>query len=203
MEHRTYTGKAAEILEIAERHMRSGGFDAASFRDIAAEVGIKSASVHYHFPQKADLGEAVVHRYMDRLLAGIGAPDDPAETVATRIERLAGAYRSAVLDDGLVCLCAVLGAETLDLPKPVADAVQQFFAAILRWTENALETGQHGATAGSLSAAQIVATLQGAMILALAAKQPELFTQTADRMLAQCRSRGSFGSIPMPRGHDA
>ncbi|MHA1565082.1 MAG: TetR/AcrR family transcriptional regulator [Alphaproteobacteria bacterium] len=201
MEHRTYTGKAAEILEIAERHMREGGFDAASFRDIAAQAGIKSASVHYHFPQKADLGVAVVHRYTDRVLAALAAPDDPKETVAARIERLAEVYRSAVLHDRLICLCAVLGAETLDLPKPVAEAVRQFFATILRWTETALATGQHGASPISLSAPQIVATLQGAMILALATKQPLLFTQTTDRMLAQCRSRGSFGSIPVPRGH--
>ena len=61
-EQTAFTGKAEEILEVAERHMRAGGFDAVSFRDIAAEVGIKSASVHYHFPQKADLGAAVVQR---------------------------------------------------------------------------------------------------------------------------------------------
>lgn len=201
MEHRTYTGKAAEILEIAERHMRAGGFDAASFRDIAAQAGIKSASVHYHFRQKADLGEAVVHRYTDRVLAGLGAPDDPNDTVSTRIERLADIYRSAMFDDGLICLCTVLGAGALDLPKPVAEAVGQFFTAIVDWTETALTTGQHGASSISLSAAQIVATLQGAMILALATGQPEHFTQTTARLLAQCRSRGSFASIPVSRSH--
>lgn len=185
MEHRIYTGKAAEILAAAEKHMRSGGFDAVSFRDLAAEVGIKSASVHYHFPQKTDLGEAVVHQYTDRLLAGLSAPDDPNETVSARIGRLIAIYRSAVFDDGLVCLCGVLGAETLDLPEPVAEAVRQFFARVLQWTEIALETGRPGPPESQLSAAQIVASLQGAMILALATGHPGMFTQTTDRILAQ------------------
>lgn len=187
MDSQTYTGKAAEIMDAAERYMRSGGFDAVSFRDLAAEVGIKSASVHYHFPQKADLGEAVVRRYSDRFLATLAAPDDPSEAIAARIERLCRAYRSAVMDDGMVCLCCVLGAETLDLPNPVADAVNVFFTRLLSWTDTALAAGPDGANESRLSAAQIVASLQGAMILALATKQPRLFTDTADRILAQVK----------------
>ena len=185
MNRQIHTGKAAEILDVAERHMRSGGFDAVSFRDLAAEVGIKSASVHYHFPQKADLGEAVVRRYTDRFLALLAAPDDPAETITARIERLCAAYRAAVLDDGMVCLCCVLGAETLELPGAVADAVGTFFIRLLDWTDTALAAGSDGASGIRPSAAQIVASLQGAMILALATRRPDLFTDTQDRILAQ------------------
>jgi len=49
--------------------MRAGGFHACSFREIATDVGIKSASVHHHFPAKADLGAALVARYTARVLA--------------------------------------------------------------------------------------------------------------------------------------
>ena len=50
---------ATQILDIAERRMRQTGYNAVSYRDIAAEMGIKSASLHYHFPKKADLGAAL------------------------------------------------------------------------------------------------------------------------------------------------
>ena len=43
--------------------MRDAGVVTMSFRDLAGDVGIKSACVHYHFPTKSDLGEALVDRY--------------------------------------------------------------------------------------------------------------------------------------------
>jgi TetR/AcrR family transcriptional regulator, transcriptional repressor for nem operon len=52
-----------QLLDATERRMRAGGYHAVSFRDVAADVGIRSASVHHHFPQKADLGTALVRRY--------------------------------------------------------------------------------------------------------------------------------------------
>ena len=45
---------AAAIMDAAERRMRIGGFNGFSFREIAADVGVKSSSVHYHFPTKGD-----------------------------------------------------------------------------------------------------------------------------------------------------
>lgn len=187
-QRQTYAAKAVEILDVAERHMRRGGFDAVSFRDLAAEVGIKSASVHYHFPQKADLGAAVVRRYTDHVLSALGLPDDPAESVEQRMERLCEVYRSAVNDDRLNCLCCVLGAESVDLPSPVVDAVSAFFASILTWTEIALEIKADAKARNGPMAAPIIAGLQGAMIMALATKQPTLFSETADGIMAQIRS---------------
>ncbi len=165
-----------EILSVAETHMRAGGYDAISFRDIAAAIGIKSASVHYHFPQKADLGEAVVTRYAARVFAFLGRPDDPAETPELRLQRLCEVYAMALLEEQLNCLCCVLGAESRDLPDPVADAVSSFFTAMLEWTARALE-GSH-----SLQPAHVISALQGAMVLATATKRPELFTEAAENL---------------------
>lgn len=182
MDTPAHTGKAAALIDAAERHMRNGGYGAVSFRDLAAEVGIKSASVHYHFPKKTDLGVAVVNHYREKFFAGLAAPDDPAETVSQRVERLCGAYRDAVLVDHQVCLCCVLGAESHDLPPPVAEAVARFFTRLLSWTETALTT--RTTTPLARSAPQIIASLQGSMILALATNRPALFTDTADAVMA-------------------
>ena len=51
------------IMDAAERRMQRGGFGGFSFREIAADVGIKSSSVHYHFPTKEDLSAAVIRRW--------------------------------------------------------------------------------------------------------------------------------------------
>ena len=53
------------IIDAAERRMQLGGFGGFSFREIAADVGIKSSSVHYHFPTKEDLAAAVIRRWAE------------------------------------------------------------------------------------------------------------------------------------------
>ena len=58
---------AVAIMDAAERRIRLGGFNGFSFREIAADVGIKSSSVHYHFPTKENLAAAVIHRYTDEV----------------------------------------------------------------------------------------------------------------------------------------
>ena len=71
------------IMDAAERRMQLGGFGGFSFREIAADVGIKSSSVHYHFPTKEDLAAAVIRRWaeetseIDRQGAGEGSRSRP------------------------------------------------------------------------------------------------------------------------------
>jgi TetR/AcrR family transcriptional repressor of nem operon len=45
--------------------VQARGYNALSFREIAKDVGIKSASIHYYFPTKGDLGVALAKRYTD------------------------------------------------------------------------------------------------------------------------------------------
>jgi len=53
---------AERLMDLAEAHIRRAGYAGFSFRDLAAEIGIKSASVHHHFPTKATMAAAVARR---------------------------------------------------------------------------------------------------------------------------------------------
>lgn len=174
-----YSEKALEILDAAEIRMRRGGFDAVSYRDLAADVGIKGSSVHYHFPKKSNLGKVVVERYTERILTALGAPDDPQEDVQDRIHRLCLIYRDALIEDGVPCLCCALGSETLDLPSPVAEAVNHFVTFLMDWTTIAL--GQNNSSAAM--ARHIIGALQGTTLLVLVMKQPDLFQETETVLL--------------------
>lgn len=57
---------AAKIADIAESYIQSRGFNGFSFRDIQNELGIKTASIHYHFKTKQDLAKVVFERYLER-----------------------------------------------------------------------------------------------------------------------------------------
>lgn len=192
MAEKNYSEKASQILDAAELRMRQGGFDAVSYRDLAVAVGIKASSVHYHFPQKADLGRAVVERYTAKLLAFLGQADDPMESVETRIKRLCAAYQHALIHEEVPCLCCVLGAESLDLPAVVGQAVGRFFEQMIHWTATALCGEVQGDAVGSLGsdrqaaealAKHIIGTLQGTMITALTLQDPQVLTDAEPFLL--------------------
>ena len=42
---------AERLMDLAEAHMRNKGYGGFSFRDLAAELGIRSASVHEQMTQ--------------------------------------------------------------------------------------------------------------------------------------------------------
>ena len=57
---------AERALDIAERLVQTRGFSNFSYADIATELGITKPSLHYHFPGKAELGQALITRYSER-----------------------------------------------------------------------------------------------------------------------------------------
>ena len=60
----THDAPASErILDIAERLAQTRGFNGFSYADIAEELAVTKASLHYHFRSKADLGQALIVRY--------------------------------------------------------------------------------------------------------------------------------------------
>jgi len=146
---------ATAIMDAAERRMRIGGFNGFSFREIAADVGVKSSSVHYHFPTKEKLAAAVIHRYTDEVADII---DQKLATDPDPVKVWTRAFRGTLHSDERMCPCAVLGAGALDLPPELAAEVKRFFKMCL---------DKH--VAGGLSAnsaAELLATITGAMVVA-------------------------------------
>ena len=112
------------ILDAAEKRIQAGGFGGFSFREIAEDVGIKSSSVHYHFPTKEDLAAEVIRRWADRTSDNIDKAfekDPNPKRVWTK------AFRGTAVSKAHMCPCTVLGASSQDLPKPVAAEVKRFF----------------------------------------------------------------------------
>jgi TetR/AcrR family transcriptional repressor of nem operon len=152
------------IMDSAERHIRAGGYGGFSFRDVAAEVGVKSASVHYHFPTKGALVAAVARRYNDRV---VGAVDDQVAAGADIVQAWREVFRGALEEGAHMCLCGSLGAIATELTPEVTDEVQRFF-----------ERGVDSLMTGGLSleqATQVFATLEGAILIASARNDASIF----------------------------
>lgn len=173
------SAKAEEILDVAERLARSGGYGAFSFREIARAVGIKSASVHYHFPTKEDLGEALVARYTDAFLEQLGDPADPNLRPQDKVERYVAGFRRALQDDRLMCLCGLFGAEISVLPNRVASQTRTFYERSRDWLATALadDSRYPDEPARDRAALALIARLEGAMILARSLGDDTMFDQ--------------------------
>ena len=66
---------ASRILDIAERLVQMRGFNGFSYADVAGELSLTTASLHYHFPGKAELGRALIARYAERFNDALAAID--------------------------------------------------------------------------------------------------------------------------------
>src|ERR1700719_1816886 len=143
------------IMDAAERRIQQGGFSGFSFREIGADVGIKSSSVHYYFPTKEDLAAAVIRRlaeYTSELI------DKELEKDPDPVRVWRKAFRGTAYSEAHMCPCTVLGAASQDLPEPVAKEVKGFF----KMCHDKL-------VAEGLSpskAAEVLSTITGALVLA-------------------------------------
>ncbi len=135
------TDTADRILDVAERLVQVRGFNGFSYADVARELGITKASLHYHFPGKGELGEALITRYGSRFAQALAEIDDDAGDARAKLTAYVAIYRTVLLE-GRMCLCGILAAEYETLPARMRDAVTRFFELNEAWLAGMLEVGQ-------------------------------------------------------------
>ena len=170
--------KKQALLKAAESKVRKGGYSNFSFRELATDVGIKSASVHYHFPTKADLGAELARQYTETFLGALGDPEALVSEGKDPIDTYVDLFRQALIKDEKMCLCGLLGAETDCLPDKVRAETKQFFERNLAWLERAHKLHKKvDQKEAQLLAIKTVSLLEGAMMISKAIDNNDLFNQ--------------------------
>lgn len=159
---------AEKLMDLAEQRMRQAGYHGFSFRDLANDVGITSASVHHHFPTKAEMVVAVMQRFSGRFMERV-APL-PGETAQDVVESYRAAIRESLRAGRGMCLSGMLGAEAAGLPPEIVSEVEQFFRDAVVDLAKRL-----GGPSGEERAFTILATLEGALILTRAYGDVDVF----------------------------
>jgi TetR/AcrR family transcriptional repressor of nem operon len=178
----------ARILDSAERLVQLRGFNGFSYADIAAELGVTKASLHYHFASKAELGEALMERYAERFAEALADVDENLDDERDKLAAYADLY-AEVLRGRRMCLCGMLAADYETLPDPMRRTVVRFFDDNEAWLEGVLEQGRRRGTLrfdgeARDAARLIVSGLEGAMLVARPYGDLERFQAAADRLLA-------------------
>lgn len=200
----TQSATASAALDIAERLVQRRGFNGFSYADIAAELGITKASLHYHFASKADLGAALIARYSSRFGQALAEIDATVLSPAEKLRAYCDIY-TAVLAQQRMCLCGMLAAEYDTLPEPMRDGVNTFFHHNQTWLAALLDEGSAQRTmtfSGSSrdAARRIIATLEGAMLISRPCQDTHLLDGVTDRLIADHTPiRGRRRSAPAER----
>jgi AcrR family transcriptional regulator len=161
------------ILNLAEFLLQDKGFNGFSYANIATELGVKNAAIHYHFPSKEDLSIAVIQRYRDRFKLWINNSRVEDLSPEQKLDWFFNIYTDMRADKGKVCLVGSIEAEFNSIPQGLQAEVQALHKELLGWLQSTLAEGRD---AGAFSfrgepadkAAMILSTLQGALQMARA-----------------------------------
>ena len=186
---------AQRILDIAQRLVQTRGFNSFSYADIASELGVTKASLHYHFPSKGDLGNKLVVRYEATLLSALAAIDREVDDPVEKLRRYADIYAS-VLRNSRMCCCGVLTSEYSTLPPPMQTALRHYFDENERWLSAVLRAGReegkldfNGEPADS--ARLMIGSLEGANMIAYSYGDLKRFEQAANLLLMGYLPKGA------------
>ena len=178
---------AAQILDVAERLVQERGFNGFSYADIASELGVTKAALHYHFASKADLGDALIERYAERFFAALASVEGDDADAVDKLRAYAKLYTDVFRDDRM-CLCGMLAADYATLPDPMRTRVVRFFDDNEVWLIKVLEEGREKGSIRFEGSARPVARtliggLEGAMLVARPYHDVKRFRAAADLLI--------------------
>lgn len=177
------------VLDVAQEFVQTRGYNAFSFRDLADRVRIKSSSVHYYFPTKAELCRALIARQRERVASAFEAIDARGLDPREKLERYADIF-GETLESGRMCLFGMLASDCSTLEPGIALVLRESFDDHEVWLERTLTDGRQ---AGSLrfegdareEARALLSSLEGAILLARTYEDHARFDSIRRRLLTK------------------
>lgn len=180
------------ILTEAKCAAQKHGYNGINFRSIATEVGIKNASIYYHFASKAKLGAAVAERYWQDTAQHLETIRTTSTSAGEALRRYPAIFRQSLENDNRLCLSSFMAAEYEDLPEEVKTEVQAFVDANVAWLSQMLsEKGGGDAESYQKHALAIYTAVAGAQLIARTRQDIELF----DQLMMTYQQTGLFPAL--------
>lgn len=176
------------ILESAEFAVRARGYDGFSYADLAEAVGIRKASIHYHFPAKADLVVALIERYSQMVFMQLEQLSALYPVAGDQLKAVIATYREAIDGGNKLCLCVALCSDRDSLNPAVMSLVDAFRTSVAGSLRAVFALGQadgsiNGVNDPEIEALACLAQLEGAQLAARAARDPARFDAAVASLL--------------------
>ena len=187
--------KATEIAACARSLIALRGYNGFSYADIADAVGITKASIHHHFPSKAELVRRVVVDYRAEAAAGLAALAAQVADPRDRLQAWTRFWQDCLRERTLpFCICVMLSTEMPAIPEDVGAEVRGHFDDLSQWLAGTLadgaRTGRFALHAAPVAEAfGFMAAIHGAMISARAYGDAAVFTSISQGLLDRLAPR--------------
>jgi TetR/AcrR family transcriptional repressor of nem operon len=172
-----------KIMDAARLTVQDRGYSGLSFRELAKEVGIKSASIHHYFPTKGELGGALAERYTSDFAEYLDMLLDKGLEQATCIKRYTDVFRNTLLNENRMCLGGIMAAEHKELPVEVRAEVVKFSEMNVRWLIKVLLLGKSTRLATKTiqqRALAIFCAIEGAQLVARSRGDVSVYDDVVD-----------------------
>lgn len=184
-------GTSEQILDLAQEYIQQRGFNAFSYADIAREIGIKTASIHYHFPSKNDLGRALIERYTNSFADSLAKIDSQNDTALNSLKAFGNMYFE-ILQDEKICLCGMLATDFETLSDEMKTAIRSFLAQNEAWLARVFRKGRNDGSFNSdgnveARAKMFHSGIQGALLTSKAMGSEERFVVIVQELLKSIR----------------
>ena len=187
MKNQVGTNSSDKILAAATRIAQAHGYGGLNIRNLAADVGIKAASIYHHFPSKADLAAAVAKRYWQDSAAVLEGLWTESSDPLHCLRQYPNTFRKSLENDNRMCLCSFMAAEFDDLPEAVKKEVQTFADVNVAWLSRVLSAASVVSSEDSEARARaIFAAVAGAQLMARSRSDIALF----DALIESYRAAG-------------
>ncbi len=182
-----------KIMDIAQELVQTRGFHGFSFRDISDRVGIRTASIHYYFPTKGDLGGAMLARIHAGFNAALSQIDQECERTDEKLRGFAAIFLDTFGSGDRLCPFCMFATAQETVPEPVRQQVMAFWNRGEEWLTQVMEEGRRRGDwseeqgNSALIARTFISALEGAMVTSRAFQDPTRLKDTAEYLIKQMR----------------
>ena len=135
------TDKRTQLKHVATDAVQRSGLQNLSFRTLADQVGVKSSSVHYYFPEKADLATSLIEGYTEAFVKKLNDIDKRQAPLLETIDDFVKIFEDTVKANKF-CLCGMMAAEVAMLNDANRALLNDYFITLESWLSNHFENNK-------------------------------------------------------------
>lgn len=178
----------AILLREAEKLLRTRGYSAFSYADLAERLNIRKPSIHHHFPTKENLGLTLVDEYLARFSVTLLEIEQTDSNAVAKLRAYAALFSDST-EDCQLPLCCALAAESASLPDSMRKKTSEFFDLHLQWLGRIISLGvAERSLRASLepkeNAFLVLSLLEGASLISWMRKDPSALQRAFEGVLA-------------------
>lgn len=187
---RTKSDTKSRLLDVAQDLIQRNGVNGMSFQDLSNQVGIRKASVHYHFGSKAELISTLLKQNIDCFGEKLDIIRDTRSSGKTKLKRYFNLFGEGFKtgQQGKGCLFGMLMAEVQSVNNDCRGYLSQFQSLNVEFIETILMAGKDdGSFRNNINlnntATLIFSALEGCLLVARCGGGREKLSKTTDQLL--------------------